>query len=100
MLLIFDSVVSLSLSPAIAGHHGTTTTKVLDASKIPPTYTEPPKELQRTLLTRQHTEINAVTDSEVSKPTNHIALGYLAPHSSSLTTFNRFICLGLSARID
>ena len=54
-------------SSAVAGHHGTTTTKVLDASKIPQTYTLPPPDLERrNLLSAQHTHVNAVTDSEVS----------------------------------
>jgi len=47
---------------SIAGHHGTTTTKVLDASKIPVTYTEDPT--HRKLWSTQQDQINALTDSE------------------------------------
>lgn len=50
-------------STAIAGHHGTTDTKVLDASKIPTTYTKNPPGGRR-LWSTQQDQINALTDHE------------------------------------
>ena len=57
--------LDLLIPLAIAGHHGTTRTKILPANKIPQTYTEPPNVVHRNLVSVELTRINAVTDSEV-----------------------------------
>lgn len=61
----FNSRLEHFDTSAIAGHHGTTQTKILPPYKIPRTYTEPPSIIHRNLVTEEHTRINAITDSEV-----------------------------------